>query len=146
LFFFEPTWPLYLKFNLSKTIYFLKRTWFLYVLSKYHGMFKMLQWNARLRKSSLFKSSLCGTVSKVFEKSNIAISSWMLLSKLRSRFSVLTKSCVVHEYPDLNPWLRLVNILWFSKCAYKLCVRVSYRIHKLKILVYNLPLHGYHLF
>jgi hypothetical protein len=24
------------------------------------------------------------------------------------------KSCVVHEYPDLNLWLRLVNILWFS--------------------------------
>jgi hypothetical protein len=29
----------YLKFNLSKTIYFLKRIWFLYVLSKYQGMF-----------------------------------------------------------------------------------------------------------
>ena len=27
--FFEPTWPFYLRFNLSKTIYFLKRTWFL---------------------------------------------------------------------------------------------------------------------
>jgi hypothetical protein len=24
--FFEPTWPFHLKFNLSKTIYFLKRT------------------------------------------------------------------------------------------------------------------------
>jgi hypothetical protein len=39
--FFEPTWPFYLKFNLSKTIYFLKRTWFLYVLSKYQAMFKI---------------------------------------------------------------------------------------------------------
>jgi hypothetical protein len=49
--FFEPTWSLYLQINLSKTIYFLKRTWFLYVLSKYHGMFKILQWNTRLRKT-----------------------------------------------------------------------------------------------
>ena len=73
----------------------------------------------------------------------------MLLSKLRSRSSVVTKSCVVHEYLDLNPWLKLVNILCFSNvlaCAYKLCVRVSYMIHKLKILVYNFPLHGHHLF
>jgi hypothetical protein len=36
--FFEPTWPFYLKFNLSKTIYFLKRTWFLYVLSKFEAI------------------------------------------------------------------------------------------------------------
>ncbi len=53
--FFEPTWPFYLKFNLSKTIYFLKRTWFLYVLSKYQGMFKGLQWNAMLRKTPTLK-------------------------------------------------------------------------------------------
>jgi hypothetical protein len=59
---------------------------------------------------SLFKNSLCGTVSKAFEKSSIAISSWMLLSKLRSKSSVVTKSCVVHEYPALNPWLSLVAI------------------------------------
>jgi hypothetical protein len=45
-------------------------------------------------------------VTKAFEKSSIAISSWMLLSKLRSKSSVVTKSCVVHEYPALNPWLR----------------------------------------
>ena len=38
----------YLKFNLSNTIYFLKSTWFLFVLSKYHGMFEILQWNAML--------------------------------------------------------------------------------------------------
>jgi hypothetical protein len=41
--------------TLSKIIYFLKRTWFLYVLSKYQGMFKILQWNARLRKTSTLK-------------------------------------------------------------------------------------------
>jgi hypothetical protein len=52
---FEPTWSFYLKFNLSKTIYFLKRTWFLYVLSKYQGMFKILQWNAMLRKAPALK-------------------------------------------------------------------------------------------
>jgi hypothetical protein len=57
----------------------------------------------------------------------------MLLSKFRSRSSVVTKSCVVHAYPDLNPWLRLVNILGFSKC-----------LSKLKILVYNFPLHRHH--
>ena len=50
--FFEPTWPFYLKFNLSKTIYCLKRTWFLYILWKYQGMFKVLQWNTRLWKTS----------------------------------------------------------------------------------------------
>ena len=44
---------------------------------------------------SLFKRSLCGTVSKAFEKSSIAISSWMLLSKLRIGSSVVIKSCVV---------------------------------------------------
>ena len=43
--FFEPAWLFYLKFNLSKTIYFLKRTWFLYVLWNYQGIFKVLQWN-----------------------------------------------------------------------------------------------------
>jgi hypothetical protein len=32
-------------------------------------------------------------------------------------------SCVVHEYPDLNPWLRLVNILWFSKCL-SMCLQI----------------------
>ena len=48
--FFEPTWPFYLRFNLSKTIHFLKRPWFLYVLSKYQAMYKVLQWNARLWK------------------------------------------------------------------------------------------------
>jgi hypothetical protein len=52
---FEPTWPFYLKLNLSKTIYFLKGTWFLYVLSKYQGMLKILQWNASLRKTPTFK-------------------------------------------------------------------------------------------
>jgi hypothetical protein len=44
--FFEPTWLFYTKYNLSKTIYFVKRTWFLYVLSKFQ--FKILQWNAKL--------------------------------------------------------------------------------------------------
>jgi hypothetical protein len=43
--FFEPAWPFYLKFNLFKTIYFLKCIWILYVLCKYQGMFKVLQWN-----------------------------------------------------------------------------------------------------
>jgi hypothetical protein len=38
------------KFNLSKTIHFLKRPWFPYVLSKYQAIFKVLQWNARLWK------------------------------------------------------------------------------------------------
>jgi hypothetical protein len=47
-----------------------------------------------------------------------------LLSKLRSRSSVVTKSCVVHEYPDLNPWLRLVNILRFSKCL-SMCLQIT---------------------
>jgi hypothetical protein len=49
------TWLFYLKFNLSKIIYFLKCTRFLYVLSKYHGMFKLLQWNARLWKTPTLK-------------------------------------------------------------------------------------------
>ena len=53
--FFEHTWLFYLKFNISKTIYFLKRTWFLYFLSKFQGMFKILQWNARLRKTPTLK-------------------------------------------------------------------------------------------
>jgi hypothetical protein len=53
--FFEPTWPFYLKFNLSKTIHFLQRPWFLYVLSKYQAMFKVLQWNARLWKIPTLK-------------------------------------------------------------------------------------------
>jgi hypothetical protein len=48
-------WPFYLKFNLSKTIHFLKRPWFLYVLSKYQAMFKVLQWNARLWKIPTLK-------------------------------------------------------------------------------------------
>jgi hypothetical protein len=54
--FCEPTWLFYLKLNLSKTIYFLKRIWFLYVLSKYHGMFEILQWNVRLWKHLLYNS------------------------------------------------------------------------------------------
>ena len=33
------------------------------------------------------------------------------------------KSYVVHEYPDLNLWLRLVNILWFSKCL-SMCLQI----------------------
>ena len=53
--FFEHTWLFYLKFNLSKSIYFLKRTWFIYVLFKYHGMFKVLQWNTRLWKTPTLK-------------------------------------------------------------------------------------------
>ena len=57
--FFEPTWLFYLKFNLSKTTYFLKRTWFLYILSKYHGMFKFLQWNARLWKKNTYCKNSC---------------------------------------------------------------------------------------
>jgi hypothetical protein len=36
-------------------IYFLKRTWFFYVLSKYQGMFKIVQWNAMLRKTHTLK-------------------------------------------------------------------------------------------
>ena len=54
--FFEPAWLFHLKFNLSKTIYFLKHTWFLYVLWKYQGMFKVLQWNARLWKTPTLKN------------------------------------------------------------------------------------------
>ena len=63
--FFEPTWPFYLKHNLPKNIYFLKRTWFLYVLSKYQGMFKILQWNAVLRKTptlEIARSSLRNSI------------------------------------------------------------------------------------
>ena len=52
---FKPTSPFYLKFNISKTIYFLKRTWFLYVLSKYQDMFKISQWNTKLRKTHTLK-------------------------------------------------------------------------------------------
>ena len=43
------------KFKLFKTIYFLKRTWFLYVLWKYQEMFKVLQWNARQWKTPTLK-------------------------------------------------------------------------------------------
>ena len=64
--FFEPTWLFYLKFNLSKTIYFMKRTWFFYVLSKYHGMFKILQWNARLWKTPTLKIALSSLRNSVF--------------------------------------------------------------------------------
>ena len=64
--FFEPTWPFYLKFNLSKTIYFLKRTWFLYVLSKYQGMLKILQWNARLRKTPTLKIARSSPKNSLF--------------------------------------------------------------------------------
>ena len=61
--FFEPTCPFYLKFNLSKTIQFLKRPWFLYVLSKYQAMFKALQWNARLWKIPTLKIALIGWIT-----------------------------------------------------------------------------------
>jgi hypothetical protein len=39
---FVLTWVFCLKLNLSKTIHFLTRTWFLYVLTKYQAMFKVL--------------------------------------------------------------------------------------------------------
>ena len=64
--FFEPTWSFYLKLNLSKTIYFLKRTWFLYVLSKYQGMFKILQWNAILQKTPTLKITWSSPRNSVF--------------------------------------------------------------------------------
>ena len=55
MFFFEPAWLFYLKFNLFKIIHFLKRTEFLYVLWKYQEIFKVLQWNARLWKTPTLK-------------------------------------------------------------------------------------------
>ena len=64
--FFEPTWPFYFKFNLSKTIHFLKRPWFLYVLSKYQAMFKVLQWNARLWKIPTLKIALSSPRNSLF--------------------------------------------------------------------------------
>jgi hypothetical protein len=54
--FFEPAWLFYLKFNLFMRIHFLKSTWFLYVLWKYQGMFKVLQWNARVWKTPTLKT------------------------------------------------------------------------------------------
>jgi hypothetical protein len=64
--FFEPSWLFYLKFNLSKTISFLKRTWFLYVLWKYQGMFKVLQWNARLWKTPTLKITRSSPGNSIF--------------------------------------------------------------------------------
>jgi hypothetical protein len=62
------SWPFYLKLNLSKTIYFLKHTWFLYVLSKYQGMFKILQWNAMLRKAPTLKIARSSPRNSLFMK------------------------------------------------------------------------------
>ena len=74
--FFEPTWPFYLTFNLSKTIHFLKRPWFLYVLSKYQVMFKVLQWNAMLWKIPTLKIAVIPQKFPIYRsciKSSISI-------------------------------------------------------------------------
>ena len=64
--FFEPAWLFHLKFKLSKAIYFLRRTWFLYILWKYQGMFKVLQWNARLWKTPTLKIARSSPGNSIF--------------------------------------------------------------------------------
>ena len=63
---FEPTLSCCLNINLSNTIYFLKRILFLHVLSEYHMMFTILQWNDILRdilfyanRIVIFRNSRC---------------------------------------------------------------------------------------
>jgi hypothetical protein len=46
--------------------YFLKRTWFFYVLWKYQVMFKVLQWNARQWKTPTLKIARSSPVYSVF--------------------------------------------------------------------------------
>jgi len=40
--FIKPSWPIFLKLNLSDPIYLLKRELYFYVLSQYYGMYKIL--------------------------------------------------------------------------------------------------------
>jgi hypothetical protein len=63
---FVLTWLFCLKFNLSKTIHFLTRTWFLYVLTKYQAMFKVLQWNASLWKIPTLKIAPLSPRNSIF--------------------------------------------------------------------------------
>jgi hypothetical protein len=52
--------------NLIDLAHFLKRPWFLYVLSKYQAMFKVLQWNARLWKIPTPRKALSSPRNSLF--------------------------------------------------------------------------------
>ena len=56
-----------------------------------------------------------GTVSKALEKSRIVIYACLPLSKDFIRLLTVVISCILHENPDWNQWLRLVRILVTSR-------------------------------
>ena len=61
----------------------------------------------------------CGTVSKALEKSEIAMSTWILWSRKVKRSWSVSNSCVSQENFDLNPWLKGVRIPCLSKWVRK---------------------------
>ena len=64
----------------------------------------------------LCNSLSCGTVSNALLNSIMAMSVSTHLPCDFSRSCNVTRNCVSVEYPDLKPWLRLVSILYLSKC------------------------------
>ena len=68
-------------------------------------------------------SLLCGTVSMAFEKSRMAISTWILLSLYFIRSCNVAISYVSHENPVLKPCWSMLSILYFSKCV-NICLHI----------------------
>jgi hypothetical protein len=52
--------------NEKSSLFWKSPTWFLYVLSKYQGMFKILKWNAMLRKTPNLKIARSSPRNSVF--------------------------------------------------------------------------------
>jgi hypothetical protein len=98
-----------------KTIYFLKRTWFLYVLSKYQGMFKILQWNAMPRKAPTLK------IARSSPRNSLKIIFCCYHVQISLSMSQQTQSDIFHTK-------MLQNALWcqitWSKCM--LCNILEY--------------------
>lgn len=118
-FFIKPTWLFYYKFNLLQDHIFSER--YLYILSKYHAIFKILQWNARQCKIYSRNSSV------IHEKFSI----YRLC--IKSSIEVLKFNSIHQIWDQNNPY-----ILWpsITNCIYAITFEYFQNTTKWKELLF----------